>query len=146
MGMPWWGWIVVGAILLGSELFFIEAEFFLVFIGLSAAATGLAVLGFPGLAPWLQWLLFAALALGSMALFRRRVYQKLRPAIESLPDDLAGVIVRVPVEVAPGESCRIEYRGSTWSARNDGPRLIAAGSRGRILGTDGITLRIEGAD
>lgn len=76
--MPWWGWIVVGAILLGSELFFIEAEFFLVFIGLSAAATGLAVLGFPGLAPWLQWLLFAALALGSMALFRRRVYQKLR--------------------------------------------------------------------
>lgn len=34
--MPWWGWIVIGALLLGAELMVIEAEFFLVFIGVAA--------------------------------------------------------------------------------------------------------------
>jgi hypothetical protein len=33
--MPWWGWMVIGALLLGAELMVIEAEFFLVFIGVS---------------------------------------------------------------------------------------------------------------
>jgi len=30
--MPWWGWIIFGALLLGSELMFIDAAFYLVFI------------------------------------------------------------------------------------------------------------------
>ncbi len=38
--MPWWMWIVTGAILLGAELFIIDAQFFLVFIGVSALVTG----------------------------------------------------------------------------------------------------------
>jgi len=144
--MPWWGWMVIGAILLGAELFVIEAEFFLVFLGVSAILTGLLVLGLPDLAPWLQWIAYGVVALVSMVTFRRRVYRALRPAIADRPDDLEGEIVRVPGGVAPGETCRLEHRGSTWSARNDGPGPILPGGRARILGTQGITLRIEGAD
>ena len=35
--MPWWGWITIGAILLGSEMLLIDAQFYLVFLGLAAS-------------------------------------------------------------------------------------------------------------
>ena len=34
--MEWWAWIAAGAILLGSELAFVDAQFYLVFVGASA--------------------------------------------------------------------------------------------------------------
>ena len=66
--MPWWGWVVVGAVLLGSELF-VTADFYLVFLGIAALAVGLAALaGWPEV-PWQQWALFAVLvAAGGMSL------------------------------------------------------------------------------
>ena len=39
--MHWWVWIVIGAILLGSELAFVEAQFYLVFLGAAALVVGL---------------------------------------------------------------------------------------------------------
>ena len=68
--MPWWGWIIFGALLLGSELMFIDAAFYLVFIGLAATITGLAGLLGLGLEYWAQWILFAGLSLVAMVLFR----------------------------------------------------------------------------
>lgn len=144
--MPWWGWMVIGAILLGAELFVIEADFYLVFFGLSALLTGLGVLALPEVPPWSQWLIFAGLALISMLFFRKRVYRRLRATVPDMPDDLTGESVRVPQAVAPGESCRLDYRGTTWSARNEGSRPIAAGAAARVLGTHGITLRIESSE
>ena len=46
--MPWWGWLVVGALLLGVEMFVIDAQFYLVFLGVAAALVGL--LGLAGIA------------------------------------------------------------------------------------------------
>jgi len=60
--MQWWAWIAVGAILLGSELAFVDAQFYLVFVGASAFVVGLLQLTGLDLAAWLQWLIFAALA------------------------------------------------------------------------------------
>ncbi len=59
--MEWWAWIAVGAILLGSELAFVDAQFYLVFVGASALVVGF--LDLAGLLPavWMQWLLFARL-------------------------------------------------------------------------------------
>ena len=39
--MNWWAWLVLGICLLGAEMFVIDAQFYLVFIGLSAAVVGL---------------------------------------------------------------------------------------------------------
>ena len=39
--MLWWGWIVLGVAILGAEMFVIDAQFYLVFIGLSAVIVGL---------------------------------------------------------------------------------------------------------
>ena len=42
--MTWWTWMILGAVLLGAELFAIDAQFYLVFLGVSAAIVGFASL------------------------------------------------------------------------------------------------------
>src|ERR1700724_415283 len=37
----------------------------------------------------------------------------------------AGEIVTVPMALPPGENCRLEYRGCSWSAVNAGMGVIA---------------------
>jgi membrane protein implicated in regulation of membrane protease activity len=144
--MPWWGWIIIGVLLLGAELFFIEAEFFLVFIGVSAIATGLLVTLAPLLPAWAHWLVFAGLTVGSMVLFRRRVYQALRPQqVPGLKPDFIDDELQLPATIAAGESCRMELRGSTWEVRNAGTAPLAAGSRVRVVAVDGIVLRVVAA-
>ena len=71
--MQWWAWIAVGAVLLGSELTFVNAQFYLVFVGSAALVVGFLDLATPLSAVWLQWTLFAVLATVSMIGFRRGV-------------------------------------------------------------------------
>jgi membrane protein implicated in regulation of membrane protease activity len=142
--MQWWAWIAVGAILLGSELAFVDAQFYLVFVGASALAVGLVQLAGIGLAAWLQWLIFAALAAISMLTFRRRIYERMRRNLPPLKSGPAGETVTLPMDLPPGESCRLEYRGGSWSAVNGGSAAIAAGCRARIERVDGLTLVVHG--
>lgn len=142
--MHWWAWIAVGAILLGSELAFVDAQFYLVFVGSSALVVGLLMMAGMDLAVWLQWLLFALLAAASMMTFRRRIYEHLRRNLPVMKGQLVGETLVVPIELNPGETCRLEYRGSSWSATNGGSSVIAAGAEARIKRIDGLTLVMHG--
>jgi membrane protein implicated in regulation of membrane protease activity len=142
--MYWWAWIAVGAILLGSELAFIDAQFYLVFVGASAFVVGMSQLAGAGLPAWLQWLIFAVLAVASMLTFRRRIYESMRRGLPAMKVGPAGEIVTMPVALPPGETCRLEFRGCSWSAVNAGLGVIAAGSRARIERVDGLTLVVRG--
>jgi inner membrane protein len=142
--MEWWAWIAVGAILLGSELGFIDAQFYLVFVGGSALVVGFLELS--GLLPavWMQWLLFALLAAFSMVVFRRRIYERMRRNLPTMKQGPAGETVVLTAELKPGETCRLEYCGSSWSAVNGGKSPIAAGQRARIDRVNGLTLVVHG--
>jgi membrane protein implicated in regulation of membrane protease activity len=142
--MYWWAWIAVGAILLGSELAFVDAQFYLVFVGASAFVVGMLQLAGVGLPVWLQWLIFAVLAATSMFTFRKRIYESMRRGLPAMKGGPAGEIVTMPVALPPGETCRLEYRGGSWSAVNAGKAPIAAGSRARIERVDGLTLVVRG--
>jgi membrane protein implicated in regulation of membrane protease activity len=142
--MQWWAWIAVGAILLGSELAFVDAQFYLVFVGASAFAVGMVQLAGLELAAWLQWLIFAVLAATSMFTFRRRVYERMRRGLPAMKGGPAGELVTLPLDLPPGESCRLEFRGCSWSAINGGKNVIAAGARARISRVDGLTLVVHG--
>ena len=142
--MQWWAWIAVGAILLGSELTFVNAQFYLVFVGASALVVGILALAGATTADWLQWLIFAALAVASLLTFRGRVYERMRRTLPVMRSGPAGEIVTLPLELPPGETCRLEYRGSSWSAINAGESVIAAGSRARVERVDGLTLVVRG--
>lgn len=142
--MPWWAWLVLGIGLLGVELLVVDAQFYLVFIGLSAAAVGLLGLTGVNLPEWAQWLAFAVLALITMLTFRKRVYEMLRSGVGQVDERLTvGDRVLVPARLEPGQSGRVEYRGSSWTARNTGGAAIEAGREALIHGVDGLTLHVR---
>jgi membrane protein implicated in regulation of membrane protease activity len=49
-----------------------------------------------------------------------------------------------PYPIEPGATCRLEYRGTSWSAVNRGSSAIPAGARARIDVVDGLTLVLRG--
>ena len=142
--MEAWAWIAVGAVLLGSELGFVDAQFYLVFVGASALVVGLLDLSGLLSAVWMQWLLFAVLAVFSMVTFRRRIYERMRRKLPAMKQGPAGETVVLPAALQPGETCRLEYCGSSWNAVNGGESLIAAGQRARIDRVNGLTLVVHG--
>ena len=142
--MEWWSWCILGVVLLGIELFAVDAQFYLVFAGLAAIIVGLLGLVGIDLPVWAQWLSFAVLALATMFTVRQQIYAMLmsKPTLGKINTDVDQRIV-VTQELAPGKSCRIEYRGSGWTAVNVGERPIAAGAAARIDSIDGLTLHVR---
>jgi len=141
--MPWWAWLVLGVGLLGVEMFVIDVQFYLVFIGLSAAVVGLLGLAGITLPEWAQWLVFSALAIGAMLAFRRRLYEMIRGGGGQVDERLTvGDRVVIPARLEPGHSGRVEYRGTTWTARNTGSAAIEAGREAIIAHVDGLTLHV----
>jgi membrane protein implicated in regulation of membrane protease activity len=143
MTMTWWSWMVLGAVLLGAELFAIDAQFYLVFLGLSAALVGLAGLFGVEMAEWMQWTTFAILSLISFFTFRKSLYEKIRGGAVGFRETLSGDMVSVDTDLAAGAEARIEFRGTKWTVRNVGPGTIAGGSRARVVKSEGLTLHVE---
>jgi hypothetical protein len=141
--MPWWAWLVLGIGLLGVEMFVIDAQFYLVFIGLSAAVVGLLGLAGIQMPEWAQWLIFSGLAIGAMLAFRRRLYELVRGRSGQVEERLTvGDRVVIISRLEPGQSERVEYRGTTWTARNTGSRAIEAGREAIIAHVDGLILHV----
>jgi len=142
--MPWWGWLVLGAVLLGTEMFVVDAQFYLVFLGISAALVGLLGLFGVPLPEWGEWLLFAILAILTMITFRQRIYQLVRNRTGVVDERLTlGDRVLIPIRLEPGQTCRVDHRGSSWTARNVDHVTIEAGHEAVIDEVDGLTLKVK---
>ena len=141
--MIWWGWMILGGVLLGAELFAIDAQFYLVFLGLAAAIVGSTSLVGIELPDWAQWLTFAILSLVFMVTFRKSLYDKIRGEAPGIGETIAGDTVNIIADLAPGTDTRAEYRGTNWTVRNAGDSIIAAGSRAVVVRVDGLTLHVN---
>jgi membrane protein implicated in regulation of membrane protease activity len=131
---------------LAVEMFVLDAQFYLVFLGIAAAIVGL--LGLAGIPwpEWAQWLSFAVLALIAMVGFRRRVYELVRGRTGNVEQRLTlGDRVIIPARLEPGQTCRVEYRGSSWTARNVDQQPLDAGREAVIAHVDGLTLHVRAA-
>ena len=134
--------MILGAVLLGAELFAVDAQFYLVFLGVSAAIVGLAGL-FGLVAPeWVQWLAFAVLSLVFFLTFRRTLYLKIRGGGEEYPESISGDSVSITEDLAAGAEARMEYRGTKWTIRNVGNETISGGTRAKVVKVDGLTLHV----
>ena len=142
--MPWWAWIVVGAVLLAAEIV-VPFDFWLVFMGLAAIATGLLELWVLPDAAWVDWAVFGVLAVVSALFFRRLVRRRFveRPADPRVDDTLVGEVGVLQQALAPGATGRIELRGTTWNARNTGPEPLEPGTRARVERVDGLLLHVR---
>lgn len=140
--MPWWGWIVVGAALLASEIA-VDAQFYLVFLGVSALTVGIALgAGVPAPA-WVQWAAFGALAAFTFVTFRGKLYGAIRGNVPGIDNTLIGEEGVALDHIAPGSTGRAELRGTVWRARNSGASDIAAGTRVRVAGASGVILDVH---
>src|SRR5207245_4379439 len=100
-GMSWWAWIIGGAILFGAELGYINAQFYLVFVGSAAIVVGLIAAVAPEFQEWAQWATFAILAVASMVTFRRRIYLRLRGHVPPVRTGPAGDDITLTTNLAP---------------------------------------------
>jgi membrane protein implicated in regulation of membrane protease activity len=134
---------VLGAALLAAEMFLIDAQFYLVFLGAAALGVGFAnVVGLDGPA-WVEWLAFAALAVTLLVAFRERLRAKLRPAGPGYADTLVGETGVAREALAPGARGSAELRGTTWIAQNLGAEPIPAGARLVVERSDGVVLHVR---
>jgi membrane protein implicated in regulation of membrane protease activity len=144
--MPWWGWLVFGAALLGAEIV-VSTDFWLATVGAAALVIGL-VLPIPLIDPdpraWVQWSCFAALAVLITGLFRRRLYERLVGRPPGLEPELVGESGVAIAPIAPGAEGSVEVRGTTWQARNVGTEPLAARAPVRVTAVRGILLEVRG--
>jgi membrane protein implicated in regulation of membrane protease activity len=143
MEILWWHWLVLGLLLVLAELA-TAGGFYVIFFGVAALVVGV-LSGFDVAGPlWVQLLLFSALSLASLLLFRARLLEWVqhdpqRPEI----DTLIGEIGIASDELAPGTVGKVEVRGAAWSARNTTALPLGRGVRVRVVRVDGLTLDVE---
>lgn len=141
--MLWWVWILLGFLLLFTELL-TPGGLYLLFFGIAAIIVGLmAGLELIG-PPWMQWLMFSVLSVVALSLFRRPLLKRLRPATQGIEvDSLVGQTAIALDDIAVDAVGRAELRGSAWSARNVGGILLARGQRCTVEKVDGLMLLVR---
>ena len=139
--MAWWLWVAGGLALVVAELV-TPSGFFIIFFGLGALTVGLLA-GFELVTRvWVQWLLFSALSVGYLMVFRGRLQAKVQIPPPPNVDSLIGVLAIVQERLLPGVVGKVEVRGSIWSARNMSDVVLDAGQRARVAAVDGLTLAV----
>ena len=142
--MPWWGWITIGALLLAAEMTVVDLEFYLVFLGASAFIVGLLGMAGVPMPIWLQWIVFAVLAVASLVYFRQRIYKKLRPPPDAeIREGVEGDLAIASAPIGPGETGSITLRGTNWTGRNIGSLPIPVGASCRVERSDGLVLELR---
>jgi len=138
--MAWWSWMILGLFLFASELLIVDVAFYLVFIGFAAIVVGaIGLLGIT-LEPTTQWLLFSALSIVAMVLFRKRLYERLRGSTPDYADGLAGEYIVIDSALEPGKTCRQQFRGTQWTIVNRGTVTIEPNTEVAIDATEGLTI------
>lgn len=143
--MVWWQWIVLGVVLLGAEMM-VDAEFYLVFLGVSALTVGLLDLSWADSPIWAEWFVFSLIAIVSLLLFRGKFYAKIRGKTPDRGEGMIGEIGIVEDDIEAGGTGRIELRGTTWSAHNVGERVLPQNARVRVDAVSGLTVEVRSAD
>ncbi len=137
-------WIISGLILLGLEQAF-AAGFYLFFFGVAAILTGiLAALGIlPGAIAQLSVFIVGTLVL---VYFRGQLLSLFKNSGAAAKDDFdspVGGVGEAAGEIASGEHGKVNFRGSSWSAKNVSPEAVHSGQRVKIQAVDGLVLNIS---
>lgn len=134
--------MVGGFVLLVLELAS-PGGFYVFFFGCAAIAVGLlAALGVTQ-PLWLQGVLFTALSVAAVVLFRPLLARRLRGGDDAV-DDLVGERAVACAAIAAHGFGRAELRGTKWNARNIGEAAVGPGQACLVEHVDGLTLWIRG--
>ena len=141
--MTWWHWLALGLILVALEMA-ASGGFYVIFFGVAAIAIGgLHLFGLAGPA-WFQLMLFSALSVGSLLLFRNPLLRLMK--LDTPGEDVDSMVGETAIpaeEIGPGAVGRAELRGTVWSARNVGSTPLSRGQRCRVVRVDRLMIFIE---
>ncbi len=140
--MAWWAWLVLGFILLASELAS-PSGFYLLFAGIGAIIVGLLGLGELSGPPWAQWLLFTLISVLSVVTLRSRMARSFNKADATVDDSLVGQTVTLTDRIEAGGVGQGEHRGSVWTVQNRGSQALEAGARCTVDEVNGVTLVVR---
>jgi inner membrane protein len=133
-------WLIVGIVIGGAEL--LHPGFFLLWLGLSAALTGLAALAWPmSLEGQLGAFVVLALVLVGAAALRRARGTAAQDPVNGPGVDIVGR--ECQAETFSGGQGRVRFRDSTWQAETSDGSAPAPGARLRIVGVRGATLLVS---
>jgi membrane protein implicated in regulation of membrane protease activity len=139
--MEWWMWIIGGLALALLEIA-TPSGFFIIFFGLGALTVGVLARLAIVESIWVQWLLFTALSIVYLLLFRGRLQSRFQMPPSGKVDQIVGVLAVAQVRILPGEVGRVEVRGAAWSARNTSGSPLETGQRCRVASMEGLLLTV----
>jgi membrane protein implicated in regulation of membrane protease activity len=141
--MEWWIWIVLGLALLLGELI-TPGGFYILFFGIGAVVVG-ALAGFDLAGPaWFQVILFSAVSVVTLWLFRERLLKVTQGATPHNVDSMVGETAVIMENIPSNGIGKAEMRGTPWNARNIGEKPLARGERCRVERIEGLTLFVRG--
>lgn len=140
--MSWWIWVIVGFLLLAFEFFSTTLH-----LGFFAAGAFLVagLVSFDSAGPlWVQIIIFTAVSLVTLLLFRPLLVKRLR--LESAPvvDTFIGEQATAMEEIAPAAIGKAEMRGTTWNAQNVGSTALIRGQRCTVQRVEGLLIHVRG--
>ncbi|NJN51918.1 MAG: NfeD family protein [Gammaproteobacteria bacterium] len=138
-------WIVVGLALILVEFF--VSGFVIIFFGIAALVTGLALWAGMSADHGIPFIVFAGVSVGSLLLLRSRFkdwFVGTTVLSADADDDFLGheATIESGFEAAGAGRGKVAYRGAAWDARSAaGP--IAKGTVVRIKARHGVVLDVE---
>jgi len=137
-------WAAVALILIAAETMAPGA--FMLWMGFAAAAVFLVVLVAPGLSILTQVVLFVVLSVVSVLIyrkfFRHRERPSDRPLLNRRAEQLVGRTALLDQSIVSGRG-RVKLDDAYWVV--EGPDLTA-GTPVRVVGSDGMTLKVQPAE
>jgi membrane protein implicated in regulation of membrane protease activity len=139
-GLQWWHWWIAAAVLAAIETFLPGAM--AIWFAAAAVVVGGLLLVVP--IPWqLQLVMFGALGVVAILVWRRFRHPDAPESSQSALNQRGAHLIGQSftlVEPIEGGSGKIQVGDSVWLARGaDAP----AGSRVRVVGIDGVVLKVE---
>lgn len=143
METVWWMWIAAAVILAAIELL-TPGSIFWIFFSVGAIVAGALSAFFPAAGTIVEVLVFVAVSLISLALFRKPIMEWLTRRAPTAPvDSLVGETAISLEEIPSGAVGKAELRGTPWSATNAGNTAIGRSQRCRVERVDGLMLWIR---
>ena len=139
-----YGWWLLALVLIGAEL--VMPGFFMLWIGMAAAAMGLILMFLPELSFLTQAVLFVALALVSCYVYWHFVRSAAgetsdQPRLNRRAEQHIGRRYVLDTAIVNGRG-KVKVGDSPWLA--EGPDL-PAGTEVEVIGADGTTLKVQKA-
>ena len=139
--MSWWVWVVIGFVLLASEL--AASTLHIAFFAIGAFVVGILLGVGLDLPLWAQLLIFTSTSVFSFFFLRPIAVRKLKLDQKKVVDTLVGEQATAMEEIAPQAIGRAEMRGTTWSARNVGETVLNRGQRCVVAAVEGLTVHVR---